>query len=852
MQRFERDVKSIGEGKAKRRLLWNVIRYFRPGILLRYQSKRFMPMLLLQSNLKMAFRMMGKNKLFSSINVFGLSVSMTACLLIFQYTFFELSYDKQYSNDIYRLGSVSLENGVEKYKTTITPVQAAPLLNDRLPEVAEAVRLVSTSNWFNCTLATSGEEGEKVYNEKKGFYFVDPPFTSMFQIQLLKGDRDKALVKPFSVVLSESIAKKYFGEADPLGKTLRLHGSFQTHDYTVTGVMDDFPINSHLDITILASLNSLADPFDATTYIQLQPQTNVELFNGRMNELVSQKIPKTDGVETRFIIEQIGSIHLTSDLQDQPKISGSATTVYFLIIIGVIVLIMAWMNYLNLTTSRSIVRAKEVGIRKVAGASRNVIGTQFLTESFVINSVSFILAIILFNLMAPIFHRWIGLSHTTSFSVLDFTDNTQLALALTVFITGIFISGFLPAHLFARLNPVKVLKGKWQTPRTAFSARKAILFFQFSCTLVLAIVMLIFQQQFTFLREQSLGVDIKQSIVLTAPANVDSTFLQKLSGFKDQLKSQAVIHSVTTSTDVPGNMMGRGWGGSIKKSMDDSGINFGINVIDPDFINSYQLKLLAGRNFTIKDFPGIHFGDKLEPVILNRKGAEVLSFRNPEDALGATVYWGESKCLIVGVIEEFHTESLKKSIQPMLYTANTGPAMTLKLTEGADQNIPETLVQIKQAWQAFFPDNAFDYFLLEDRFNQQFNDDERVARLFNLFCLLAFSISGLGLFGLSLFTINARVKEISIRKVLGTPIPHLVATLTREYLFLIVIASVISIPLAYFGINEWLNGFAIKIELQAWYFIIPIAAVVFFALATMLSQTMKVIIKNPIDSLKNE
>ncbi len=809
-------------------------------------------MLLLQNNLKTAFRMMEKNKLFSSITVFGLSVSITACFLIFQYTFFELSYDKQFSNNIYRVGSVSLENGVEQYKTAITPIQAAPLLKDKLPEVAEAVRLVSTSNWFNCTIATSEKDGGKIFNEKRGFYFVDPAFTSMFQIQFLKGDSHKALIEPFSIVLSESIAKKYFGQADPLGKTLRLHGSFQTHDYTVTGIMNDFPVNSHLDVTILASLNSLADPFDATTYTQLQPKTNVESFNERMNELVSQNTSNAGRKETQFMLEQIGSIHLSSDLQDQPKITGSVTTVYFLMIIGLIVLIMAWMNYLNLTTARFIFRVKEVGIRKVTGASRNAIGAQFLTESFLLNSVSFILAIIFFSLTAPMFYRWIGLPHITSFSVFSRSDNTLLALVLTAFIVGIFACGFFPALFFARLNPVKVLKGKWQAPRNGFSARKAILFFQFLCTLVLAIVVVVFQQQFTFLREQPLGVNIKRSIVLTTPANVDSTFLQKLSGFKDQLKSQSIIHSVTTSTDVPGNMMGTGWGGSIKKSMDGNGINFGINVIDPDFIKSYQLKLLAGRDFTITDFPGVHFGDKPEPVILNRKGAEVLSFRNPDDALGATIYWGESTCVIVGVIEEFHTESLKKSIQPMLYTANMGPAMTLKLTEGADKNIPETMAQIKEAWQAFFPDNAFDYFHLEDQFNQQYDDGERVARLFNLFCLLAFSISGLGLFGLSLFTINARVKEISIRKILGAPFVNLLLTLSREYLLLIVIASMISIPLAYFGMNEWLNGFAIKIELNAWYFIIPIATILFFALATVLGQTMKAIIKNPIESLKNE
>ncbi|MBY0436419.1 MAG: ABC transporter permease [Cyclobacteriaceae bacterium] len=856
IQKFSRDVKTFGERRAKWRLLWSVIWFFRPGIILRNQSKHIMPMIQFQNNLKMAFRIMRKNKLFSSINVFGLSVSMAACLLIFQYAFFELSYDKQYSPDIYRVGSVLLEDGVEKYKSAITPVWAAPLIKDELPEVAKAVRIVSTSNWFDCTLATIDKDGSKIFNEKKEFYFVDPSFTSMFQIKFLKGDKDKVLLKPFSIVLSSSAAQKYFGDEDPLGKTLKLHGSFQTHDYTVTGVMDNFPINSHLDVNILASLNSLPDAIDAITYIQFSHPIDVRLVEQRMNELASRHFPKVNKMENKVILEKINSIHLHSTLQDQPKIQGSATTVYFLMTIGIVVLIMAWMNYFNLTTSRSIVRAKEVGIRKVAGATRHVIGVQFLTETFLMNAISFILAIILFSLVAPIFYTWIGRPYISMFPIFSLVDSTELTWVIGVFILGVFISGFFPAQLFVTLNPVKVLKGKWQLPRKDFSVRKTILLFQFLCTIVLAIVVLIFQQQFAFLKEQMLGIDIKRSIVLTAPANVDSTYLQKLSGFKDLLKSQAVIYSVATSTDVPGNMIGSGWGGDIMKSPDGSAIGFGINVIDPDFIKSYQLKLLAGRDFSTVDFPGKRFGDKLEPVIINRKGAEVLGHKTPEEAIGETIYWGlrkeASKCVIVGVIEEFHQESLRKAIQPMLYTANMGPSMTLKLTEGADKNIPEAVIQIKQAWLNFFPNNAFDYFLLEDRFNQQYDDDKRLARLLNLFCGLAFSISGLGLFGLSLFSINTRLKEISLRKVLGASVLNLIRLLTKEYLILILIASFIALPLAYLGVQTWLSGFAFRIQLTGWLFFIPVTFILIIALITVSSQALVAVLKNPVDNLKHE
>ncbi|MBS1506369.1 MAG: FtsX-like permease family protein [Bacteroidetes bacterium] len=575
-----------------------------------------------------------------------------------------------------------------------------------------------------------------------------------------------------------------------------------------------------------------------------------------MNALASEYIPANNKTETHLMLESISSIHLHSQLQDQPKSTGSATTVYFLVLVGIVVLIMAWINYFNLTASRSIHRAKEIGIRKVTGASRASIAWQFLTESLVMHTISFMLAIIFFNLITPIFYRWIGLPHIASFSLLGLITRAWIVGIIGLFLVGLFASGFFPVRYFAAVNPSKVLKGKWQAPRTKFPVRKVMLTFQFSCTVILAIVVLIFEQQFSFIKEQALGIDIKRSIVLTAPANVDSTYLQKLSSFKNQLKTKTVIHSVATSTDVPGNALGSGWGGNIMRSADETGFGFGINVIDPDFIESYHLKLLAGRNFTTGDFPGTHFGDKLEPVIINRKGSEVLGFKSVEESIGQYIYWGlrkeASKCLVVGVIEEFHTESLKKSIQPMLYVANMGPSMTLKLTEGADKNLPAALAQIKDAWQQFFPSNAFDYFILEDRFNQQYEDDERVARLFNLFCLLAFSIAGVGLFGLSMYSLATRLKEISIRKVLGAPLTHLVLKLTSEYLLLIILASVIALPLTYFGIKEWLSGFAVKIELSVWHFIVPMIAVVIFALATVMIQTLKAAARNPVESLKNE
>ncbi len=852
IQKFNRDVKAFGEKKAKRRLIWNAVRFFRPGIVLRNNFyPKFNDAIMLRKNLILAFRQIRKNWSFSAINIFGLSIGMAACLLIFKYAFFEMNYDKQFQKNIYRVGTISYENGLEQYRTTITPAPTAPTIKEKFPEVLEATRLISTSSWFNCTLAYEEGETITIFNENKGFYFVDPSFISMFDISLLEGNKE-SLQKPYSIVLSASAKEKYFGGKDAIGKTLRLRGSFQTHDYTVTGIMQDFLLNSHLDVNIIASISSLAtDPFDTNTYVQLLSGTNAETLTQKINELAARMIPIVNKTETKFLLEPIADIHLHSDLQDQPKPSGSAMSVYFLMLVAGIVLIIAWFNYVNLTSSRSLTRAREVGIRKVSGATRGQIIFQFLTETFVLNTISVILAILLVYFLSNNFYEWIGVPGVYhSLFALNLNDETIILLLL--FFGGVVLSGLFPAQFISVFAPIKVLKGKWRMNTSGFSFRKTAVVFQFSCAIALAITVFVFQQQFQFMKEQFLGIDIKKSIVLKAPSNVDSTYLMKLAGFKNQLQSLAIIHSITTSTDVPGNMMGTGWKGSINRTMDGPSLEFGINVIDPDFIQSYQIKLLAGRNFHEKDFPIGSFGDKTEPVIINRRASELLTYAKPDDAIGGTVYWGESKCLIVGVLEEFHQESLKKAIQPMLYTANMGPSMTLKLTAGADEKISVTINQIQQSWDTYFPDNAFDYFFLEDNFNKQYEADERLTRLFNLFCLLALTISCLGIFALSLFSIHQRTKEISIRKVLGASSIHLIRILTNEYILLILIASVVALPLSYWGINQWLKEFAFHIEVSVWFFILPVILILIIALLTVGTQTLKVVIKNPTDSLKHE
>lgn len=850
LQKFEQDVKEFGKRKANRRLLWNVMRFFRPGILLRNKIKHATPMLLFQNNLRMAFRTIQKNTLFSAINIFGLSVSMAACLLIFQFTFYELSFDRQFSKNIYRIGTITYQNGVAHVSSTYSPSTVATAILEKFPEVAEVARISSTSSWFDCALSYAKGESVRVFNENRGFYFADQTFVSFFDVAFLKGEKTSALSKPFSMVLSETWAKKYFDDEDPMGQTLTLRGSFQTHDYTVTGVMKDFPNNSHLAPQILASWSSYEDT-EAVIYTRLNSPFDIKSIESKFNNLAPELTPKIIGEETRFVLEPLADIHLYSKLADQFKLKGNPTAIYFLVAVAIVILVIAWINYVNLTTARSGARAKEIGIRKVNGASRAEVIYQFLTETLVVNVLSLIVAVVVVLAIAPTFYAWIGVSF--AWGEIPLTALPAKAIfTMLIFLMGTIFSGLIPSRYISRLNPAKVLKGRWTMQRSKFTFRQVAVIFQFTTAFILAISIPVFQKQFSFMRSQDLGINIKHSIVLQAPTFVDSTYLKRLAGFKNQLQSLSVVRSIATSADVPGNFIGSDWSGDVRKDKDGSAVSFGVNIIDPDYITQFGLKLLTGRDFEGRDFPLAHFGDKVESVILNRKAIELLDFETPEDAIDRIILWGENRCRIVGVVENYHQRSVKEPVIPMLLVANMGPSMTLKLTAGAGQNIPDALMQIRQAWNHHFPGNAFDYYFLEDHFNKQYTDDERVAKLFGFFCVLALTVSCMGLFALSLHSAQQRTREISVRKILGAPVSHLIKLLSAEYLLLLSVALLFALPVAYWGAIGWLNTFALRIKPEPLTFAIPVAAVTILALITVTSQALNAARSNPTETLKHE
>jgi putative ABC transport system permease protein len=815
--------------------------------------------MMLEKNLTLALRHIRREWLFSAINIFGLSISMAACFLIFQYALFELSYDKQYKNyqNIFRVTTTSYEGDFPRYPSALSSVELAQVLKEKLPEVLGAGR-ICTTGWFDCAMSYMPKDQLIIFNEKR-LRFADQGFLSLFHDELIRGDARTALAKPFSAVLSIKTAKKYFGAEESLGKVVHLKGSGDEHDYTVTGVMPDPPANSHMDAEILLSANSIngnsiMPNLNVYTYIRLNEGIDRNEFVGKLQPITDQVFPPKENFRTTLTLQPISSIHLHSNLQDELKPVGNASSLYFLLAIAIVLLLVAWINYINLATSRAVERAKEVSVRKVIGASRKQIIFQFLTEALVINCFGLLGAVAIVYFFAPSFYTLVGLSFPYQ-EFFKWNVNEIATSLLMVVVAGIGLAAFFPAHVISSFNPVKAIKGKGLPKRRSFSFRQAAVVFQFTCAIFLLITVVAFNRQFNFMRSQNLGIEITKAIIAKSPSNADSSYRFRLEGFKGQLRQLAIIESVTTSTSVPGDQTDE-WTGVIRKEKDKATQDFGIYVIDPDFIPAYKLRLLAGRNFQNPDYPLKKFGQKLEPVILNRTATQRLGFVKPDEAIGEFIYWGvrkeASKCVIVGVIEDYHQESLKEPIKPLFYTVLNGPTMTLKLTDGASKNMSQALLAIQNAWSKFFPDNPFDYSFLEDDYNSHYAADVQVVKVFNAFCLLALVISSLGIFGLALFSIGQRTKEISIRKVLGASVLNLLQLVTREYLVLIAAASLIALPLAFWGVQEWLNGFSIKVELSAWIFFFPIIFILVIALLTVSGQALIAVNRNPVDQLKNE
>jgi putative ABC transport system permease protein len=795
---------------------------------------------------------MKRHKAYSAINILGLAIGIAACLLILQYVSFELSYeDFQKNGDrIYRVQQDRYDNGKLSTQWAAGAYAAGNSFKDAIPEIEEYVKVVGNGR------VTAEVNQQPVKIEK--VFFATNSFFSVFTYPLIGGNKNTALNEPFKAALSETSAKRLFGTTNVVGKSLNLN---RNSLYTVTAVYKDPPVNTQLRPDILLSYATFKKwNTDSTGN---GPET-AWLWDGCLTYLQLRKGADPKAVEKKFIpvvdkftaadmkkynsgviyhLQPLKDIHLYSHYMLEPGENGDGGTVYLLLGIAFFIVAIAWVNYINLATARAVTRAREVGVRKAVGSQRKQLVLQFLTESALLNTFALVLAVLIMLVAIPGFNSLSG--QHLSFGLFGRSDFWLGLLGL--FIVGVFFSGLYPAFVLSGFRPIEVLKGKLGGTKQSAILRKSLVVFQFTASLFLLIGTVTVYQQIQYMRKQSLGINIDQTLIIPPPiVGIDSTFVQKINAFKQELQRQSSVRQITVSTSIPGEAVGWNAGGIKLVGQDESKQKqYRVIGVDYDYIKTYGLKIIAGRAFS-KDF-----GSDKHSVIFNRKGIQQLGFNDPDEALGKKIdFWGD-QYTIEGVAENFHQQSLREAYEPLILRLIPDLNANISIKTSAE-NAGQTVQVARAQWDKFFAGNTFEYFFLDDHFDEQYKADKRFGQVFVLFTTLAILVGCLGLFGLASFTTLQRTKEIGIRKVLGASVTHILRLLFREFSFLLVVSFVIAVPIAWLTTATWLRGYAFRIDLQWTYFILPFVTIVIIALVTVSSQSIKAAVANPVKSLRTE
>lgn len=827
---------------------------------------------MIRNFLTIAWRNLLRNKVFSLVNISGLAVGMAACFLVLQYVRFEWSYDKFHKNSdrIYRV-TIEREHPASAIRISAAHPGVGPAMKEEFAEVEEFTRVLHQSIFMGevTTWSHIDDQGnEKVFNEER-VYCVDPSFPDVFSFPFVYGDPKTALSDISSVVIAESISRKFFGSENPIGRTLLLDGR---RNLTVTGVFKDVPENSHLKFNILVTFffeemkprvseEAHWKWAEYYTYVRLMPGTNPSAIEARFPDFVERHMGeymrRMNFVE-HFHLQPVVDIHLRSpEMTKEREVHGSERTVYFLLIVAILILVIAWTNYVNLSTSKSIERAREVGVRKVSGASKRQLIIQFLLESVLINLLATFLGFALVGLSLPYFNQLAGKNIGTSVHELTLVQDPLFWAGLAgVIILGSFAAGFYPALVLSSFRVTAVLKGKFFGSRSGIALRKTLVGSQFIVSVALIAGTIIVFQQVSFMRNHDLGYAMDQILVVKSPRVGDSTTSIRMQSFKTELLRHSSIHSIAPSSEVPGRQPSQS---NFIRNYDDGREEQFLCFwffVDSGFFPTYDVALTAGRNFDEGERVNDNSKNIPIPVILNEKATRLLRFEAADDAVkklihfgfGGSDYIGE----IVGVVADFHQRSLKTDYDPIIFFPASGSRGQYLGINMWMQSASETIAFIEDQYRQAFPGNQFEYFFLDDYFNDQYAADQQFGKVFGLFSGLALLVAGLGLFGLSTFMISQRTKEIAVRKVLGATIASMVPLFSKDFVKLIVIANLIALPVVYFLVDRWLNSFAFRINIGWIMFVVPAVVLLVISLITVSVQTMRTSSANPVKSLRSE
>ena len=793
---------------------------------------------------KIAWRNLLKNKGYSVINIGGLAIGMACFLLITMFIQHELSYDRYHENGDRILRVVHHSNQEDFNDAWVwgnAPV--GPALKADFSEVIETVQFSGRSDvLFNYE--------DRSFQEENCFY-VEPTVFNVFTWPLISGNPTTALEAPYSIVLTESSAKRYFGNEDPIGKTLEGFGG-RANDglYTVTGVMRDVPSNSHFDFDFLLSMSSFYQTrpevfgawgyVDFYTYFLVTENFNLQAFRSKMPDFLERNWPSEKDYYYDLSFEPLKDVYLHSTAQRQPGIVGSLSNLYIFGLIGIFILIIACINFMNLATARSLERAKEVGIRKVIGADKKGLVYQFLGES-----LSMVLLAAAIGLMVVVFCLpWMREITGKPFFTHDILNGQTLLLYIsTALITGI-LAGIYPAFILSGFTPVGVLKGVFRASPKGATLRKGLVVFQFSLSIALIASTAIVYFQLGYMLNKNLGFDREQMLVIDF--NYDSEVRSSLEAIKSIFLERPEVVSVSASRTVPGAHFPAA--GTNIETQEGKMELFepSLYEVDIDFIPHFGLDMVAGRAYS-RNFPA----DTLSSMVVNEAAVTYFGYTEPEELLGKQFeQWGK-KGVVVGVVKDFNFLSLHQKVEPLTLRLEPSSSryLTLKIRSA---DLPATIAELGRVWKSVAPHRPYLYSFLDTSFNTQYEADFRFKNLFSIFSFLAIIIACLGLLGLATYSAVQRTKEIGIRKVLGAEASSIVKLLSKDFIQLVGIAIVIATPFSWYAMSKWLNGYAYRVDINLWTFALAGIIALFIAVLTVSFHAVKAANTNPIKSLRTE
>jgi len=806
--------------------------------------------------IKIAWRNLMKYKFISFINLFGLTVGLTCCLLIATYIVNELSYDRYNKNaeNAYRL-TRSFNNAagvVSLNLSTVSPPFGYYFPTD-FPEIKKMTLLLNNGT-------TPLKYKEKLISESN-VYFADEHLFDVFTLKVLAGDPKTALREPFSVMLSEEMVKKYFGNEDPMNKVLRANNQF---DIKVTGIYEGFPANSHLHPGVLVSFNTLKDSavYGAEnlrtnwgnnsffTFLLLPEHYDIKRMIARFPAFVDRRMDHKDyngdlpSKYTKLGLQKLTDIHLYSHTDYEAEPNGDITRVYIFSIIGLFILLIACINYMNLSTARSALRAREIGIRKVIGARKKEIIAQFLSESVLISWAAIVISFIFLYFSLP----WLNSLSGQELSIRVLMKwQILVPIILTPFVVGI-LSGIYPALFMSSFQPVKTLKGLLKVGSGNISFRKFLVVAQFSISIVLIITTIIVFQQLRYMQKTSLGYDKEHLISLPYSNSINTPY----ESFRNELLQNPEIRGVARSSRIPTGRLLDDMGASayVGDSLRPITTDIKFLATDYDFIPTYAIHVVAGRNFSRA------FGTDTSNFVLNEAAVQAIGWKSSADAVGKNFKYGQFKGKVLGVVSDFHFESLRQKIVPIILvntpvspTDSYFNTLSVKIT---GNHVTGALATLEKTWRKYMPEIPFRYTFLDESYTKLYESEQRQGTIFTVFACIAIFIACLGLFGLSAFTISQRVKEIGVRIVLGAKVNSIVVLLSGDFLKLVLIASVIAFPIAWYAMAHWLQDFAYRIDIQWWVFVLSAILALIVALGTVSFHAIRAAMANPVKSLRSE